>query len=194
MFLLVSLFLDWVRKPDEPAGAAGRPLTLLSGQRLTLGQFSRDRTVLVYFWGSWCGVCRYQSPIIDDLAADGVPVVGVAVRSGSASEVAAYMAKRGLGFPTVSDEDGGLARSWRIAATPAVVLVKNGKMVRYTTGISSYWGLRARIFQADFSVNFCFCQTFRYVENQTAYALRGGCGGFCFLGKSRRACRCNPLL
>ncbi|MCL5847776.1 protein disulfide oxidoreductase [Neisseria meningitidis] len=149
VFLLVSLFLDWIRKPDEPAGAAGRPLTLLSGQRLTLGQFSRDKAVLVYFWGSWCGVCRYQSPIIDDLAADGVPVVGVAVRSGSASEVAAYMEKRGLGFPTVNDEDGGLARSWRIVATPAVVLVKNGKMVHYTTGISSYWGLRARIFQAD---------------------------------------------
>ncbi|RJR70042.1 protein disulfide oxidoreductase, partial [Neisseria meningitidis] len=129
VFLLVSLFLDWIRKPDEPAGAAGRPLTLLSGQRLTLGQFSRDKAVLVYFWGSWCGVCRYQSPIIDDLAADGVPVVGVAVRSGSSAEVAAYMAKRGLGFPTANDEDGDLARSWRIVATPAVVLVKNGKMV-----------------------------------------------------------------
>ncbi len=50
VFLLVSLFLDWIRKPDEPAGAAGRPLTLLSGQRLTLGQFSRDKAVLVYFW------------------------------------------------------------------------------------------------------------------------------------------------
>lgn len=149
VFLLVSLFLDWVRKPDEPAGAAGRPLTLLSGQRLTLGQFSRDRTVLVYFWGSWCGVCRYQSPIIDDLAADGVPVVGVAVRSGSSAEVAAYMEKRGLGFPTVNDEDGSLSGAWRIMATPTVVLVKNGKMVHYTTGISSYWGLRARIFQAD---------------------------------------------
>lgn len=149
VFLLVSLFLDWVRKPDEPAGAAGRPLTLLSGQRLTLEQLGRDRAVLVYFWGSWCGVCRYQSPIIDDLAADGVPVVGVAVRSGSASEVAAYMEKRGLGFPTVNDEDGSLSGAWRIVATPTVVLVKNGKMVHYTTGISSYWGLRARIFQAD---------------------------------------------
>lgn len=149
VFLLVSLFLDWVRKPEEPAGAAGRPLTLLSGQRLTLGQFSRDKAVLVYFWGSWCGVCRYQSPIIDDLAADGVPVVGVAVRSGSSAEVAAYMEKRGLGFPTVNDEDGSLSGAWRIMATPTVVLVKNGKMVHYTTGISSYWGLRARIFQAD---------------------------------------------
>lgn len=149
VFLSVSLFLDWVRKPDEPAGAAGRPLTLLSGQRLTLEQLGRDRAVLVYFWGSWCGVCRYQSPIIDDLAADGVPVVGVAVRSGSASEVAAYMEKRGLGFPTVNDEDGSLSGAWRIVATPTVVLVKNGKMVHYTTGISSYWGLRARIFQAD---------------------------------------------
>jgi antioxidant, ahpC/TSA family len=28
-------------------------------------------------------------------------------------------------------------------------LVKNGKIVHYTMGISSYWGLRARIFQAD---------------------------------------------
>ncbi len=149
VFLLVSLFLDWVRKPEEPAGAAGRPLTMLSGQRLTLEQLGRDRAVLVYFWGSWCGVCRYQSPIIDDLAADGVPVVGVAVRSGSASEVAAYMEKRGLGFPTVNDEDGSLSGAWRIVATPTVVLVKNGKMIHYTTGISSYWGLRARIFQAD---------------------------------------------
>lgn len=149
VFLLVSLFLDWVRKPDEPVGAAGRPLTLLSGRQLTLGQFSRDKAVLVYFWGSWCGVCRYQSPIIDDLAADGVPVVGVAVRSGSSAEVAAYMEKRGLGFPTVNDEDGSLSGAWRIMATPTVVLVKNGKMVHYTTGISSYWGLRARIFQAD---------------------------------------------
>lgn len=149
VFLSVSLFLDWVRKPEEPAGTAGRPLTLLSGQRLTLEQLGRDRAVLVYFWGSWCGVCRYQSPIIDDLAADGVPVVGVAVRSGSASEEAAYMEKRGLGFPTVNDEDGSLSGAWRIVATPTVVLVKNGKMVHYTTGISSYWGLRARIFQAD---------------------------------------------
>lgn len=149
VFLLVSLCLDWMRKPDEPAGAAGRPLTLLSGRQLTLGQFSRDRTVLVYFWGSWCGVCRYQSPIIDDLAADGVPVVGVAIRSGSSDEVSVYMKKRGLGFPSVNDEDGGLARSWQIKATPTVILVKNGKIVHYTTGISSYWGLRARIFQAD---------------------------------------------
>ncbi|WP_410175056.1 TlpA family protein disulfide reductase, partial [Neisseria cinerea] len=62
VFLLVSLCLDWMRKPDEPDGAAGRPLTLLSGRQLTWGQFSRDRTVLVYFWGSWCGVCRYQYP------------------------------------------------------------------------------------------------------------------------------------
>ncbi|WP_019272511.1 protein disulfide oxidoreductase [Neisseria lactamica] len=149
VFLLVSLFLDWVRKPEEPVGAARQVLTLLSGQRLTLEQLGRDKAVLVYFWGSWCGVCRYQSPIIDDLAADGVPVVGVAVRSGSSAEVAAYMEKRGLGFPTVNDEDGSLSGAWRIVATPTVVLVKNGKMIHHTTGISSYWGLRARIFQAD---------------------------------------------
>ncbi|CBX23053.1 unnamed protein product [Neisseria lactamica Y92-1009] len=37
VFLSVSLFLDWVRKPDEPAGAAGRPFDPLSGQAADFG-------------------------------------------------------------------------------------------------------------------------------------------------------------
>ncbi len=154
--LLVSLFLDWIRKPDEPASAAGRPLTLLSGQRLTLGQFSRDKAVLVYFWGSWCGVCRYQSPIIDDLAADGVLVVGVAVRSAVRRKWRRIWQNAAWAL-TANDEDGGLARSWRIVTTSAVVLVKMGKwsIIRRESAV-----IRAcahEFFRRMFSVNFCFC-------------------------------------
>ncbi len=139
-------------------------------------------------------MCRYQSPIIDDLAADGVPVVGVAVRSGSSAEVAAYMAKRGLGFPTANDEDGGLARSWRIVATPAVVLVKNGKMVHYTTGISSYWGLRARIFRRMFSVNFVLLNFTLCRESNGIYLARLMRRLLFFLEESSFDSKCNTLL
>ncbi|CBX23054.1 unnamed protein product [Neisseria lactamica Y92-1009] len=113
----------------------------------------------MYFWGSWCGVCRYQSPIIDDLAADGVPVVGVAVRSGSASEVAAYTEKRGLGFPTVNDEDGSLSGAWRIVATPTVCFGQKWENGSLYDGNQQLLGLARKNFSGG-----CFQLTFVFVK------------------------------
>ena len=75
--------------------------------------------------------------------------MSIALQSGSDEEVRAYMDKQGLDFDTANDADGALSSRWKIAATPTVVLVKNGKMIHSTTGLSSYWGLRGRLWLAD---------------------------------------------
>lgn len=149
VFAVAAFVMDWWRKPSEPAQAALLPLTMLDGSRHILADISRERTAVVYFWGSWCGICRYTSPAVEDLRRDGIPVASIALSSGSDAEIARYMKQRGLNFPAVNDADGQIARQWDVAVTPTVILVKQGKMVHHTTGISSYWGLRSRIWLAD---------------------------------------------
>lgn len=149
LVFLVSLVADWWRKPVQPLESAGEPLYLLDGSRVSLNSFSDGRTAVVYFWGSWCDICRHTSPVIKRLQQAGIPVLSIALQSGSDEEVRAYMDKQGLDFDTANDADGALSSRWKIAATPTVVLVKNGKMIHSTTGLSSYWGLRGRLWLAD---------------------------------------------
>lgn len=149
LVLLVSLAVDWWRKPAQPEQFAAQPLDTLSGRQVTLAGISRHRTAVVYFWGSWCGICKHTSPAVQRLHEAGIPVLGVALQSGGAEEVAAYMKAHGLSFETVNDPHGEVSRQWQVAVTPTVVLVKNGKTVHSTTGIGSYWGLRMRVWLAD---------------------------------------------
>ena len=148
-FVVISLLLDWYRAPAVPPQAAALPLHTLQGRQTTLSELSGGRTTVLYFWGSWCGICRHTSPAIDKLARNGVPVVGVALQSGSDEEVRGYLKTHGWQFDTVNDASGGWARQWQVQVTPTIVLVKNGRVRHSTTGLASYWGLRARIALLD---------------------------------------------
>ena len=149
MVLAASLAADWWRKPTQPLGFAQQPLHTVHGQTLTLEEFSKGRTVVVYFWGSWCGICQRTSPTINRLHQAGVPVLGIAWQSGTAPHVAAYLHQHQWTFDTVNDHDGTITRQWHIQAVPTVILVKNGHMVHNTSGLSSYWGLRFRLWWAS---------------------------------------------
>lgn len=148
---VLSFVMDWWRKPAQPLDFANHPLVTVQGQTLTLEEISRQRPVVLYFWGSWCGVCRHTSPVINRLHQAGVPVLGVAWQSGTPQAVKTYLNKHQWQFNTVNDADGSLVRKWQIKATPTIVLIKNGQMVHNTTGLSSYWGLRLRLWLASWS-------------------------------------------
>ena len=90
-FIVISLLLDWYRAPAVPPQAAALPLHTLQGRQTTLSELGGGRTTVLYFWGSWCGICRHTSPAIDKLARNGVLVVGVALQSGSDEEVRGYL-------------------------------------------------------------------------------------------------------
>lgn len=149
ILLVVSLLIDLWRQPEEPHRFAGIRLQSVDGRQIAVEELSRNRVAVLYFWGSWCGICRHTSPAVENLHRDGIPVAAVALQSGSNVEIAAYQRQYGLTFPTVNDENGSLAQSWKVAVTPTLVLLKNGKMIHHTTGLSSEWGLRLRIFLSE---------------------------------------------
>ncbi len=80
-----------------------------------------SRPTVVDFYATWCGPCRRQMPIIDNLKAkmgDEVNVVKVDV-----------------------DEDKDLVDRYRIRSVPTILIFKNGEVMWRASGIQSHTDL-----------------------------------------------------
>ena len=75
-----------------------------------LGEW-RGRPLLINFWATWCEPCRREIPLLESLrherAAEGLEVVGIAVDEARA--VRQYARERGIDYPVLVGEQGGLA-------------------------------------------------------------------------------------
>ena len=110
---------------------------------------SKERPLLVYVWATWCGVCRYTTPSVAALAADGGNVMSVALRSGDNATLETWMRKKKAMMPTVNDASGELAREWDVKVTPTLVVISHGEVKSITTGWTSGWGMRLRLWLAS---------------------------------------------
>lgn len=118
----------------------------LSGSSVQLTSL-RGKVVLLDFWASWCGPCRYDMPIVDQLykerAGDGLAVYGV--NSEEISRAASYLEGNDLSFPTLYDKGMDVARLYRVRAIPTFVVVdRQGRISSYLRGTQS----RAQLEQA----------------------------------------------
>lgn len=109
-----------------------------------------EPTVL-YFWATWCAVCHVEQPLISQFVQQ-YPVLPVAMQSGNATQVAQFEQQHGLLWHSAIDSQGDIAKAFGIAGTPSfVVLDANGRISSRTIGITSPWGLRARLLWARLS-------------------------------------------
>jgi thiol-disulfide isomerase/thioredoxin len=142
----------WEARPLVRGVAPALAGSLLDGQAFALGPsgFSQGEAepVLVLFWASWCPVCRLGQGTIDAIARD-KPVITVAVRSGDAQDLRAYLREQGLSFPVLPDPDGSLASTWGVPGVPATFVVDSAGRIRFATaGHTTEAGLRARLWLA----------------------------------------------
>lgn len=145
IFALIYTAVNWWRQPVMPASPQLQ-LTDYQGQAVDLAEMSKNKPTLIYFWGTWCPICRVTSPTIDKLAAaDNYPVVTIAIKSGSDKELHAYMSENNYRFTTVNDQEGEIFDDWQGQVTPSYVILKDGEMTQGLTGIQPLWSLKLRL-------------------------------------------------
>lgn len=142
------LAMDQVRKPELPATFTSTPLQALDGETVDLAAMSQERPLLVYVWATWCGICRFTTPSVAAMAEKGENVVTVALRSGDDTTLANWLARKKYVMPVVSDQRGTLARQWQIQVTPTLMIVSKGEVTSITTGFTSGWSMRLRLWWA----------------------------------------------
>lgn len=147
---IMSSILDILRRPNVPESNFSVRYDDIQQEPFFFAQLNQERPVVVYFWGTWCGICRYTSPAIQSLTEDGESVISVALRSGNEEKVRSYLQESQYRFRTLNDPKGEIASKWNISVTPTIVIFNQGKITFSTTGISSYWGLKVRLFLAKF--------------------------------------------
>jgi thiol-disulfide isomerase/thioredoxin len=124
-------------QPDRPAtGAATLPRLRFScpgGGTLDLGRAPGVPTV-VNLWGSWCGPCREELPILQqlaDVAGDHLHVVGVISKDGL-PQAESFAADTEVTFPSAFDGQGRLMTDVGINALPYTYFLDADGALVYT--------------------------------------------------------------
>jgi len=133
----------------QPAVLVGQPAPALAGETLDGGRFDlaawRGQVVLVNVWGSWCGPCREEAPLLaaaqSGLASRGLHVVGIDVRDRPDDARAFLAGYGGAAWPSVVDPDGEHAVDWGTYALPeSYVVDRRGVVVAKSTGpVTAGW-------------------------------------------------------
>lgn len=145
MFIIIYTAVNWWRQPKIPLDN-NLQFHSITGEKLDIYQLSQDKPLLIYFWGTWCGVCRQTSPSVAKLTKNSnYQVVSIAVQSGENSEIIDYMNNKNLDFLTVNDKDGEIFQAWQGKVTPSYVILEQGEITQGFTGIQPAFLLKLRL-------------------------------------------------
>lgn len=110
-----------------------------------------NKPTLVYFWGTWCPICKTTSSSISTLAEENnYQIISVALSSGSNEDIKAYQKEQGYNFNTINDDNGQISKEWGVTVTPSFFYVDTkGEITAISTGIASIWGMRFRLWTSN---------------------------------------------
>jgi peroxiredoxin len=104
-----------------------------SGTNLRLSEY-RGNVVMINFWATWCGPCRQEMPLLNDLYSRyervGFSLLGVNIDDDSrrAMDMAEEL---GVSFPVLFDERKEVSKLYQVEAMPVTVLVDREGKVRH---------------------------------------------------------------
>lgn len=129
-----------------PGGAVRK--SSLRAELAALQQRHPGKNIGLYIWADWCPICRTIQGTVNGLTQD-QPVITIAMQSGSPEKVARYLASGGLAWHTVVDPRSEIPGALGFGAVPAfAVITPEGELRWPTVGLTSAWGLRARLWLA----------------------------------------------
>ena len=120
------------------SGLTGRPapdfaLKSSTGENLRLSEYRGD-VVMINFWATWCGPCRQEMPLLDELYGRyqrvGFNLLGVNIDDDS-SRAMDMVRELGVSFPVLFDNRKEVSRMYDVDAMPVTILVDREGNVRF---------------------------------------------------------------
>jgi len=103
------------------------------GENLRLSEY-RGQVVMLNFWATWCGPCRQEMPLLENIYGRYQPAGFslLAINLDEENDDALDMAKKlGVSFPLLFDDEKIVSRLYDIRAMPMTVLIDRDGRVRH---------------------------------------------------------------
>ena len=133
--LLFSVFAATSLASSGLEGQAAPDFALKSstGENLRLSEYRGD-VVMINFWATWCGPCRQEMPLLDELynryQRVGFNLLGVNIDDDSGRAMR-MVEELGVDFPVLFDARKEVSKLYEVEAMPVTVIVDRLGTVRY---------------------------------------------------------------
>ncbi len=133
--VLLSIFAATSLASSGLAGQSAPDFVLKSatGENLRLSEYRGD-VVMINFWATWCGPCRQEMPLLDELYARyqrvGFSLLGINIDDDSRRAMA-MVDELGVSFPVLFDEHKEVSKLYEVEAMPVTILLDREGTVRH---------------------------------------------------------------
>ena len=133
--LLISLFAATSLASSGLEGQVAPDFALKSatGENLRLSEYRGD-VVMINFWATWCGPCRQEMPLLDELYSRyqrvGFSLLGVNIDD-KPSKAMNMVSELGVTFPVLFDSRKEVSELYDVDAMPVTLLIDREGTVRY---------------------------------------------------------------
>ena len=104
-----------------------------SGENLRL-EDHRGEVVMLNFWASWCGPCRQEMPLMDELYSQykdlGFTILAVNVDE-NREEAHRFLDKVPVHYPILYDPESSVSELYEVQAMPTTVMIDRDGNARY---------------------------------------------------------------